>query len=124
MGRIISGTILAMLMIMSMSCTYKKAETAFPSCDTTNVSYSGAVVPILVANCYSCHTQANSALGGYYVLDNYNDLSVQAQSGFLVGNITDPDINTKSHMPRNAPSLPDCEISKIRAWVNQGYKNN
>jgi uncharacterized membrane protein len=129
MGKIISGTFLALVLIMAVRCTYKKAEDVYPvnntgTCDTSNVSYAKTIQPVLSTNCYSCHSKANSALGGGYVLDNYNDLAVQAQKGFLYANVAEKDLNSPSHMPRGAPSLADCEIFKIKAWVDQGYKNN
>jgi hypothetical protein len=128
MRKKISGTLLVLTLIMAIKCTYKKAEDVYPvnntGCDTTNVSYSASIQPILSVNCYSCHSKANSALGNGVVLDNYNDVSDQAKGGFLVANVTEKDLNSPTHMPRGAPSLPDCEIFKIKAWVGQGYKNN
>jgi hypothetical protein len=89
-------------------------------CDTTNMSYSLDVVPILQINCYSCHAGASPFAG--INLDSYDALKKQADKGDLsnavrhTGNVTP--------MPYLLPQLESCEVNKIVAWVNQGTKNN
>ncbi|MBS4012407.1 MAG: hypothetical protein KGZ97_01435 [Bacteroidetes bacterium] len=83
------------------------------SCDTINVSFDLAVRPILEKNCTSCHNNSFSAakinLEGY---DNVNKTTVN-------------DILTKSLTGSMKSYISDeCEIAKIKAWVNQGSINN
>ena len=92
------------------------------TCDTTNMTYTADVVPILQANCYSCHGSSSNSGSGGIVLEGYANLKPYATNGDLVGNITyaaghDP-------MPENAPMLPSCEINTIIDWVNRGIQNN
>ena len=109
------------------SCFYDNEEELYPedpisnaSCDTVNVSYSQAVLPILEENCISCHTIASPS--GNIILEGYANLLVEVTSGRLVGVIThSPGF---SPMPRNANQLPECEIATIQAWVSQGAENN
>jgi hypothetical protein len=122
------GTILVLSITMTTSCQYKNAEEAYPINlkDTAGgVSYSKYIQPLLKTNCYSCHTAAvTQALGGGYVLDNYNDVATRAQVGDLYNDLNDPDVNSIRHMPRSQPSLPPADIIKVKAWIDQGSKNN
>jgi hypothetical protein len=105
-------------------CSKENEETlskgASLTCDTTNVSYSLDVVPILQINCYSCHAGANPFAG--INLDSYTALKIQADKGDLsnavrhTGNVTP--------MPYGLPQLDACNVNTIVAWVNQGTKNN
>jgi hypothetical protein len=98
------------------------AKSGAGGCDTTNVLYSMDVVPILQTNCYECHgSNSNSGSGGI-VLEGYTQLRSWAVNGYLLGTITHA--SGYVAMPYLRPSLPDCEISKIRAWIDQGTKNN
>jgi hypothetical protein len=92
------------------------------TCDTTAVQYSADVVPILLANCYSCHSAATNAGSGGIIFDSYDGLKQWADNGFLIGNITHAPGYVP--MPFGGGKLSDCEISKIQAWINQGTKNN
>ncbi|RYG53813.1 MAG: hypothetical protein EOO01_03350 [Chitinophagaceae bacterium] len=92
------------------------------NCDTVNMEYAANVVPILQANCYSCHgTNTNSGSMGR-VLEGYSNIKPYAESGTLVGVI--------SHaqgfipMPQNGPKLSQCNIDKIKSWIANGIKDN
>jgi hypothetical protein len=107
---------------VSQGCTKASADKIAPPCDTTNVSYSSQVVPIMEQYCYSCHGNENTGGSGGINLNTYASLGFYAGNGFLVGNIT------YAHgyvgMPFGKPPVPACEINTIVAWVNQGAKNN
>lgn len=111
-------------LIFSMGCSKQSEDklAASQTCDTANVSYANGVVPILQANCYSCHGASNNAGSGGIVLEGYSRLKVYADNGYLAGNI--------SHapgyigMPYGKPKLPDCEVNTVVAWVHQGAKDN
>jgi hypothetical protein len=89
-------------------------------CDTTNVSYSMQVVPILQNNCYVCHRGPGASSGIDY--SSYGAFKGWAQSGYVVGDIT----AAPGHipMPYGLPPLDQCEINTIIAWINQGTQNN
>jgi len=112
------------IVVYASSCSKESADklAAATTCDTTDVSYSKQVLPILQDNCYSCHGQGNTAGSGGIDLSTYTALKVYAQNGFLVGNVSHaPGYNP---MPYGLPELPSCEINTITAWVNQGILNN
>lgn len=90
------------------------------TCDTVNIKYATGVVPILQANCYSCH--GNGVAEGGVTLDNYNALSTRANNGTLIGVITHA--AGFPQMPKNGAKLSDCNINKIRSWINNGAQNN
>jgi hypothetical protein len=90
------------------------------NCDTSNVTFSAVVQPILNQNCAlsNCH-KTGSALGGY-ILDTY--AGAKGAEGRIVGAITHA--SGFSPMPKNLPRLNDCDIKKISIWVSQGAPNN
>lgn len=100
----------------------KLAAGSSTACDTTSVSYSAAITPILQANCYSCHGSSSNGGSGGIILEGYNNLLKWAQNGYLVGNVTHAPGYVA--MPYGKDKLPDCEVNKIVAWVNQGARNN
>ena len=113
--------IVALLLLLLVSCTYNKEELLYNnSCDTSNVKYSVQIVNTLSANCLGCHTGA-SAPGGI-MLDTYTDVRTVAMSGRLLGAIThSPGYRA---MPDFAPKLSECRIAEIRTWIRNGMLNN
>jgi hypothetical protein len=113
-------------MILSTACTNDNLEdlTNRNSCDSTNVSFATTVVPLINTHCgsssNSCHGAGNTGSG--IDLTIYAGVAAVAQSGQLVGSITHA--SGFEAMPDGLPKLGDCEIGKIRAWVNAGYLNN
>jgi hypothetical protein len=90
------------------------------TCDTANVKYSTGVVPILQTNCYGCH--GNGVVSGGVALDNFNTLRTRALNGSLIGVITHA--QGYPAMPKGGAKLSDCNINKIRSWINNGALNN
>lgn len=102
-------------------CYYDNEEYLYPGtalCDTTNVTYSGTIAPIMAANCNGCH--GSTAPAGGIATDNITALktnmtriwgAVNHASGYKA-------------MPQNMPRLSDCNLSKIGAWKNAGMPDN
>lgn len=89
-------------------------------CDTTNVTFSGTIWPLMQTWCTGCH-RGTYAGGGIHI-ENYDDLVVIANNGKLMGSIThDPDY---SPMPKNADKLPECQIASVRKWIEDGTPDN
>jgi hypothetical protein len=91
-------------------------------CDTVNMKYSTNIVPILQANCYSCHGSISNSGSFGRVLEGYGNLKPYAESGTLIGVITHA--NGFIPMPQNGPKLSECNINKIRSWIENGMQNN
>jgi mono/diheme cytochrome c family protein len=105
------------------SCYYDNEEELYPNvtCDTTNMSYSKDIVPILVNNnCISCHGE--TAYQGNVSLATHLEVVKYVTNKSLVGSITHA-TGYKS-MPLGAPKMNACSIYKIEAWITQGSQNN
>lgn len=88
-------------------------------CDTTNVTFSGSISPLLQSKCNGCH--GNSNPGGGVILTNYSGVQAVANNGKLLSSV---EHTSAFPMPKNGSKLPDCEISMIRIWINAGALNN
>lgn len=116
--------IIGIIFLLS-NCYYDSEESLYPggaggTCDTTNVSFSSTILPILSTNCNSCHN-TNMASGGV-ITDNHAGLINSVNSGIFWKAINhEPGAIP---MPQNGMKLPGCELLKIRTWINQGAPNN
>ena len=105
------------------SCYYDSEEDLYPiitECDTSNVTYSGTVSPIISDNCISCH--GSTFPQGGVILDNYDDLKTHVDNGRFWGAINHE--AGYSPMPQNLPKLPQCELDKIKTWIDNGAIND
>ena len=123
MRKIINIGLLTIALVWLQSCYWDNEEDLYPvvaDCDTTNVTYSGTVAIILDDNCVSCHNSSFSQ--GGVVVDNYDDLKIVVDNGRFWGAINHE--GGFSPMPQNLPKLPECELKKIRTWINEGASDN
>jgi hypothetical protein len=107
---------------MMNSCYYDSEEDLYPQgdCNTSNVSFSNDIQPILVNSCLSCHSAAANL--GNVNLEGHAAVLKYALNGSLVGSVRHS--NPYSPMPQGAAKLEDCKISKMDAWVKAGAPNN
>lgn len=89
-------------------------------CDTTNVTFSAYVFPVVQNYCLGCH-KGTSASGGID-LNGYQGVKTIALDGRLYGSVSHG--TGYSPMPQNSAKLSDCRISKIKAWIDAGAPNN
>ena len=111
--------------IFIVSCYYDSEEALYPiyssSCDTTNVTFTGTIVPILSSNCLGCHSNATAAGAGNNIrLENYAD--VVAKQPNITGSIKHT--GTYSPMPKNGGNIKSCSITQFDIWVRIGMPNN
>jgi mono/diheme cytochrome c family protein len=103
-------------------------------CGDKPLTYQADIKPIIDANCVSCHVPGGA---GYdqtgLQLDSYDALmkgtklgpvvvagsSVSSTLYRLASGQADPSIR----MPHGQAALPDADVSKIAAWIDQGAKN-
>jgi mono/diheme cytochrome c family protein len=106
-------------------CYYDNEEDLYPPpavvvCDTSDVSYTAEILPLLQANCTGCHS--GSAPSGNVNLEGHANVVAAANSGRLYGTIAH--LSGFSPMPKGGSKLPNCQIVKLRAWINAGSPNN
>lgn len=121
----INKLMLGILLLAAAACADDNEEDLMPQqptqqCDTSTVTFSRSVVPILATNCYACHA-ANIAEGGV-VLSNYSGVKAKVDQGRLIGAITHAPGFVP--MPQGASKLSACDIDKIKKWVADGAPNN
>lgn len=123
--QVLSISTIAFCIFLLQSCYYDKADLVYPStsatCDTTTVTYSATIAPLMSASCNSCHG-GTAAAGGGIVLDTYTGVKAYATNGRLLNSILQN--GAASAMPKGGSKLPDCSINKVRAWINRGMLNN
>ena len=115
--------------VVLFSCS-KKSETELTptppggtntGCDTVNMKFATNIKPILQNNCYACHSNANFSISGIK-LEEYADLKTHVSDGDVMGTITHA--AGYPAMPQGGPKLSDCDINKIKAWIDRGAPNN
>ena len=112
--------LIALLLVFSCSKKNEEELGVGATCDSNNMTYAANIKPILQNACFSCHGNGLSQNGINF--DTYSGVKAVADNGKLVGAITHA--SGFSPMPQSAPKLSDCNINKIKDWVNQGAPNN
>lgn len=89
-------------------------------CDTTNVTYSGTIEPIINNSCKGCHS--GGAPAGNIPLTTYADVKKQVDNGKLWGSVNWD--GGYSPMPKDAAQLSSCKVQTIGIWIADGAQNN
>jgi hypothetical protein len=89
-------------------------------CDTTNVTYSGTIVPLVQNRCQGCHSGGQPQGGLDFT--SWAVLNTVAMDGRLAGAIQHQDPYT--YMPPTGAMLPQCRIDQILIWIGEGAPNN
>jgi hypothetical protein len=119
--------LLAGITIGFPGCYFDNEEDLYPKppCDTTNITYSQTIAPIISLRCYDCHSNATSQLSGSGIsweghpnIDSYLD----DFSAVFIGVINHADGFVP--MPKDRPKLSECEIRQIEIWIENGHPNN
>jgi hypothetical protein len=107
------------LLALNTGCYKDNKETMYPrsSCDTTNVTWSKDIRPIINASCafVGCH---NADRSGGYNLSNFEGVKAMVDNNRFLAVIE------SGSMPKNATKLDNCTINKVRSWINKGALEN
>ena len=90
------------------------------ACDTTGITFTADILPILQTNCISCHSGA--APSGNIDYSTYNGVKTTVDDNTLPGSITHS--YGYSPMPQGASKLSNCNIAYIQTWIHAGAPNN
>ena len=116
----------ACLMILIHSCYYDNKVDLYPfgsgKCDTSNVTYSQTIVPIMNANCNNCHNATTSNGNPAVNTSTYDGLLIVANNGKL-WNAVDW-VDGQHNMPQASSKLSTCDLAKINIWIKAGALNN
>jgi hypothetical protein len=103
-------------------CYYDKEDVLYPSppaCDTTAVTYTLSISPIMVSHCNVCHS--TTLANGGVVTDTWDGLSKVANNGKLWPAVSH---TGPISMPQGSDKLSDCNLALINIWIRDGAKNN
>jgi len=121
---LLATVIFTAIAFVGSGCYNDKANELYPegNCDTSNVTYSAVIGPIIQTNCaYSgCHSATNPA--GNIPMNDYAAVLTVVNNGRLIGTMNHE--SGFSPMPQGGVKLSDCIINKVRIWVNNGAQNN
>ncbi|MBS1573823.1 MAG: hypothetical protein JST09_00850 [Bacteroidetes bacterium] len=125
MKKLLLPVLISLVLIIFFSgCYYDIEDKLYPksACDTSNITYSKTIAPILQNyGCISCHG-GNAASGGNIILDTYAGVKTYAQNGRLTGSINQS--AGYSAMPLGGSKMNSCDITKVTSWINSGIPNN
>ncbi len=115
----------AAIIFTAASCYYDNEEALNPRrnppCDTSNVTFSGTILPILSAKCLVCHSIfASINLGNNIMLETWDQVKRRAYQ-------IDGAINNRDGyfaMPHDSARLNDCLILQYETWLRDGTPNN
>lgn len=122
-NKIIWISIILIFVVSISKCYYDNEEELYPGsteCDTTNITYSGTIIPVLDVNCYSCHNPINPS--GGVVLNTYSELVKHINNGSFQGAINHEAGFTP--MPFGGEKLSDCFLLKTDIWIDAGFPDN
>ena len=124
MKRLIFPAIVLLLTLFG-ACYYDSEEALYPvyssSCDTTNVTFSGTITPILNGSCWGCHSNTTAAAYGSNIkLQDYADVTARINSIIPAINQT----GSLSPMPKGGSKLNSCKLTQFAVWVRKGTPNN
>ena len=115
--------ILGLIILGTTSCYYDNEEELYPQpieCDTTNVTYSSTIAPIMDSSCNDCHSSTSPS--GNVITDTYEGIKEISDDGRFWGAVNHEE--GYSPMPKGLPKLNDCDLTKINIWLNEGALNN
>ncbi len=111
------------LLGLTLACTNDNLNEDFPPCDSSSVRYSAEITDIFSNNCLGCHgTNTFSTAGAGINLTDHSVVKDFVENGRLMATIEQSD--SVSPMPMNASKLDQCNIDKIKTWINEGAQNN
>lgn len=89
-------------------------------CDTSDVTFTQNIKPIVDLKCKGCHSGATPT--GGINLETHAGVYAVAISGQMLGAVRHQ--QGYPSMPPSGGMIPQCEIDQIQIWINEGALNN
>ena len=105
-------------------------NTIIKDCDSSRITYSGKVKPILKTNCYNCHSTAATANNPSMDFENFANLKTYMDLHFHLDTTYGSQFyNNILHTIGSKAMPPDkkmsaCEIRTIKLWIDAGALEN
>lgn len=109
------------LAVLLISCRNDHLPDPAPACDSSSVTYSATIRPLLQQKCFSCHSGA--VLSGGVDLGYYNNVKYYADEGSL-WSVTCRNGNYPPMPPDAGSRLDECQLGKLKKWIREGAPNN
>lgn len=119
--RMIKPIFLCIAVVVWLSaCYYDKGEELYgkSQCVTTNITYTKDISVSVNQSCVGCHGATAPSAG--ISLHDYTSVVENVKNGKFVGSIKQD--GTASFMPKGGGKWSTCQISKLDAWIQGGYK--
>jgi hypothetical protein len=102
------------------ACYYDKGDELYGNtqCVTTNMTYTKDISVIVNQSCVNCHGSSMPSAG--ISLHDYATVVENVKNGKFVGSVKQD--GTASNMPKGGGKWSNCNISKLDAWIQGGYK--
>ena len=122
-------TIITLIVLTAFTCSFSLAGCYYDSveelygtnCDTSNVTYSTTIKGLLnTYTCLTCHIGSNPS--GGFALDTYTGVKTKVNDGTFWGAINH--LPGFSPMPQGYIKMSDCDIKKVKTWIDAGAPNN
>lgn len=106
--------------LASGGCYYDVESELYPNsfCDTTSaITFQASIQPIIQTNCAlpGCHLPGTQAPGDF---TSYAGLAEKVADGSF-----EREVFVQRTMPMNS-TLRECDLRKLRLWVEAGHPNN
>jgi hypothetical protein len=88
-------------------------------CDTMRLGYQMHIAPIIQNHCLGCHN--SSSASGQVVLEHFSQVQLAVMGRHLWTVVDYP--GGTGRMPPTGP-LSDCDLTKIRLWIEAGMPEN
>lgn len=109
--------------LLASGCYYDVEEELYGACDVNpaTTKFSNSINPLFNSyNCLGCHGGSNSS--GGVNLSTYAGVKTVVDNGRLFGAVSHaPGF---SPMPQGGGKMSECDIKKIKAWIDAGAPNN
>lgn len=99
----------------SLNVEVRDPKSCIDTCNVSDISYSQTILPIIQAECVSCHNGPNGS--GNVDLSTDEAIKEQVDSGAFFGSIHG-DAGYELMPPTG--KLPLCEIQQIKLWIDEG----